>query len=84
MSAVPCSNKCTKNKHHTYHYSVQTVFHVDFSLTIYSESSYNKNLVMIKKKLVVIKKKIGYNEKLVMIKKNGYNEKLVMIKKNCL
>jgi hypothetical protein len=70
MSAVPCSNKCTKNKHHTYHYSVQTVFHVDFSLTIYSESSYNKNLVMIKKKLVVIKKKIGYNEKLVMIKKN--------------
>ena len=62
MSAVPCSNKCTKNKHHTYHYSVQTVFHVDFSLTIYSESSYNKNLV-------VIKKKIGYNEKLVMIKK---------------
>ena len=62
MSAVPCSNNCTKNKHHTFHYSVQTVFHVDFSLTIYSESSYNKNLVM-------IKKKIGYNEKFVIKKK---------------
>ena len=69
MSAVPCSNNCTKNKHHTFHYSVQTVFHVDFSLTIYSESSYNKNLVMIKKKIGCDKKKIGYNEKFVIKKK---------------